>query len=543
MQTEQLLKELDYLLSAALKKCGNMAEAEDITQETLLSALLYLKKGGKIENIRSFLSATMNNKYYDMLRKKYRLPTLTVEEGFDTTDEYDLEQDFLNKEDAETIRCEVAFLTQNYRSVIVKYYFENQSIKAIAEQLNIPSGTVKSRLDFGRKQVKKGFERMEKYAKNSYTPQKLDLNNSGTFGINEEPFSLVCDDLLAQNLLILAYDKPISVGDLSKAIGVAAAYVEPIVKKLVDGQLMKQNSDGKVYSDFIIYQPDDWFKYTKEAEEFTEKHIEKFLLPFKKGVEELKENNLYSEYLERFMIIQIAESGLYSSMESIREKPQTFPQRPNGGRWIAFATVYPENFRDTAGYKGKHNYRLSGRRCSVIRDYLDCPILKFYNYESTLDKYSHLKHSGYGFDKIRDTEMSMLKFFYLLKKGIDPNSVAFEPRMMTNIPLLEERGFISTANGKPRLLVPVLSTSQEMIFFDICKKAYTAFAENIRPHLAEYCKHHKKTIPDHLKSVPDPKLTLPYEPAPMMFVYEAIKRGVHKKDLGFNCPEALLVFD
>ena len=139
--------------------------------------------------------------------------------------------------------------------------------------------------------------------------------------------------------------------------------------------------------------------------------------------------------------------------------------------------------------------------------------------------------------------MNMLKFFYLLKKDISPESVAFEPRMMANIPLLEERGFISTANGKPRLLVPVLSTSQEKLFFDICKKAYTAFAENIRPYLAEYCKHHKKAIPCHLKSVPDQKLTLPYEPAPMMFVYEAITQGVHKKDLGFNCPEVLLVFD
>ena len=66
---------------------------------------------------------------------------------------------------------------------------------------------------------------MEKYLENSYMPQQLAVRNSGTCGMNEEPMSLTEGDTLAQNLLILAYEKPITISDLSKAIGVATAYV------------------------------------------------------------------------------------------------------------------------------------------------------------------------------------------------------------------------------------------------------------------------------------------------------------------------------
>ena len=70
----------------------------------------------------------------------------------------------------------------------------------------------------------------------------------GSTSPDKSPELLVQDDLIAQNLLILAYEKPITVSDLSKAIGIPAAYIEPIVKKLVDGELMTKTDSGKVYT-------------------------------------------------------------------------------------------------------------------------------------------------------------------------------------------------------------------------------------------------------------------------------------------------------
>ena len=542
MPKNQIEAEIEYVLSAAIKKCGSLHDAEDLTQETILSALIYLEKGGIIDNPRTFLSVLLNRKYYDMLRRKYRIPTVSIGDDFDIADDSDFTEDFVRCEEAEQIRREVAYLTESYRSVIVKYYFHNQNLHEISEELGLPVGTVKSRLDFGRKQMKKGVEKMKKYQENSYMPQHLAVRNSGRFGMNGEPMSLTEGDTLAQNLLILAYEKPITVSDLSKSIGVATAYVEPIINKLVEGELMKRMGDGKVYTDFIIYHASDHVKYIHEAEAFVEEHIEAYTEPLQIAIKELKETSFYSQRLERFMMIQIAE-GLFECMESVREKPQIIPDRPNGGKWIAFATIRPQNYSIPEDKRGKEEYGLSGRRCTRIDSYLDTKNLKLYNFESSLDPTGWRKHQGYGFNNFQDVEDNMLKFFYLVKNSINPKTVDLDTRMIKSIPILEERGFITTKNGSPEVLIPILSHEEEKLFLGICSKAQKTFGDNIRPYLAQWCKTHIKEIPLHLTSVPDQKRTMPYEPNVMMFVYEAIHQGVHPRDLGYICPETIAVFD
>lgn len=123
--------------------------------------------------------------------------------------------------------------------------------------------------------------------------------------------------------------------------------------------------------------------------------------------------------------------------------------------------------------------------------------------------------------------------------------------MLQGIPLLCKRGFLSlkqqTADNPtppiPKLQIPCLTHEQEKVFSQICKKAANAFAESIKDPLAAYCSTHRMKIPAHLKSVPDAKLTQPYEPSPMMFVYEAIHAGLHPRNLGYPCPETIVVFD
>ena len=237
MQKDDLLKYMDFILSAAIGKCGNLAEAQDLTQETMLAALCACEKNTPVTNAKGWLLQVLHHKYYDMLRRKYQKPTVVIGDGFDVADERDFLEDMLHREEHEAVRREVAFLAEGYRKVILKHYFYGESVEVIARDMNIPQGTVKSRLNFGRKQIGKGLEKMTVYEENSYQPQCLNVSFYGTSGMNAEPMSLVEGDRLAQNLLILAYEKPVTIAELSKAIGVATAYVEPIVNKLVAGEL------------------------------------------------------------------------------------------------------------------------------------------------------------------------------------------------------------------------------------------------------------------------------------------------------------------
>lgn len=182
------------------------------------------------------------------------------------------DDEYFTSEEASKIRKELNHLSFITREVLIRYYFGNQSVSDIAEGLGIPEGTVKSRLSASRNQMKKGLETME--TRENYLPGEMYLSFGGSQGLKGEPMSLVEENLIVTNLLILAYDKPITVSDLSKAIGISAAYIEPIIKKLVDGELMVQMDSGKVYTDFIITRPQNSLNNFKLQLEFTRKHFE-----------------------------------------------------------------------------------------------------------------------------------------------------------------------------------------------------------------------------------------------------------------------------
>lgn len=165
---------MNYLFSAALKKCGNFEDAEDLTSETLLAALKYPKE---VKDMKKWLSAVLNHKYYDMLRRKYKLPTVSI--NLVSEDVFPCEEENADVPSAEEIRREVAYLSGKYREVIVRHYLNGEKVQSIADKLDIPKGTVLSRLSAGREQIRKGFDSMERYEKQSYQPERLEISCNG----------------------------------------------------------------------------------------------------------------------------------------------------------------------------------------------------------------------------------------------------------------------------------------------------------------------------------------------------------------------------
>ena len=255
MQLPEIQNYVEYLFHIAIKKCGNINDAEDLTQEVLLAAQEY---PGQIANIKSWLSTVLNHKYYDMLRHKYRFPTISI----DVVPE---EMDYLVTEDSEDcrnqadVRREVAFLADKYRTVIVRHYLNGEKVQDIAESLGVPKGTVLSRLSSGREQIRKGFDEMELYERQSYQPERLEVSCNGFQGFHDEPWSLVANDLMKQNILIIAYQQPLTMVEIARALGIPTAYVENAVYDLTKAELMKQVGN-KYFTDFMICRPEERLK-------------------------------------------------------------------------------------------------------------------------------------------------------------------------------------------------------------------------------------------------------------------------------------------
>jgi len=301
MEIKELTQYINAYLKIAVAKCGNIDDAQELCQETFLAALQYLADGKKIVNVQAWLSGVMNHKYYDALRKKYKLPTVSIEtlsDNFadDVTNALTNANDIA--EDAEELRRQIAFLSRIYREVIIRHYFNGESVAQISTALSIPEGTVKSRLSSGRTYIKEGMNDMEHYTKHSFEPQILNVGISGTQGINGEPYCITDGNLIAQNLLLLAYEQPVTETELAKAIGIPAAYIESTVETLVNAELMKR-AGGKVYTDFIIYSHTDVVNSIQPQKTLIENNFELFWRPLQAGLNELRASSFYERLTER----------------------------------------------------------------------------------------------------------------------------------------------------------------------------------------------------------------------------------------------------
>lgn len=533
------------LLAWAIRRCECIEDAEDLVSETQLAALSYLARGGVIDDLRAWLFSVLRRRWNDCLRRKYRSVTVSIGEDFDIADDMEIDGDLLRSETAEEVRRAVAYLGEQYRTILVRHYFRGETVADIAASLGIPAGTVKSRLDFGRKQMKKGMENMKTYSEQSYMPKFLKICNSGVFGANMEPMTIVDDDVLGQNLLVAAYEAPISITDLARAIGVAAAYVEPVVDKLVREQLMKRMGDGRVYTDFIIYTMRDHYISNPDKERFCDENLEYYLPLIGEAIELLKQTDYYTEWLERFMLIDITASAIWNAGEPHR-KPQIMPERPHGGRWIAFGTVYENGERRKGiplSMRTREEYGMGGRRTTVVDEYAGGKSLVMHTYDTSLNPMGYCKLESLVCHNIIDSEEAFLQLAYLIEKGIDPAAVGYPPKLLAGIDGLCEEGFLVKTNDGLRLAVPHLTHAQAEDFFArICRPCAKEIADALTEPLGDYLRTHRVKIPAHLDSVPEQKLTMPHEPPAMGFVFGAIRAGLHKRDLG-NCPETVLIFD
>ena len=163
---EQAMPLMGSLYSGALRMTRNPADAEDLVQETYLRA--YRGFGGFQEgtNLKAWLYRILTNTYINSYRAKQRRPEETdldeVEDlylykrlggleaaSFGRSAEDELMDTFSEAEVKEAIEA----LPENFRMAVLLADVEGFAYKEIAEILEIPIGTVMSRLHRGRKQL------------------------------------------------------------------------------------------------------------------------------------------------------------------------------------------------------------------------------------------------------------------------------------------------------------------------------------------------------------------------------------------------------
>ena len=158
------------LYSAALRMTRNAADAEDVVQETFLKAYRAYHTFQAGTNLKAWLYRILTNTYINRYRKQVRRPNEvdfgevedlylykrmgSVESGRAARSAEDqVLESFVDAD----VKAAVEELPEHFRMPVLLADVEGFSYKEIAEILDVPIGTVMSRLHRGRKALQKAL--------------------------------------------------------------------------------------------------------------------------------------------------------------------------------------------------------------------------------------------------------------------------------------------------------------------------------------------------------------------------------------------------
>jgi RNA polymerase sigma-70 factor (ECF subfamily) len=153
----------DKVYQLCFRMLGNRHEAEDIAQEAFIRAFINIHTFNQKLKFSTWLYRIATNLSIDRIRKKKPDYFLDAElAGTDGLTMYSqlaanimLPEDELESlELQEIIQKAILILPDKYRSVIVLKYIDELSLKEISEILDLPIGTVKTRIHRGRESLK-----------------------------------------------------------------------------------------------------------------------------------------------------------------------------------------------------------------------------------------------------------------------------------------------------------------------------------------------------------------------------------------------------
>lgn len=166
---ELLAPHVEPLYRLAFRFCGSQHEAEELVQDLLVKLYPKYKELMQIEKLRPWLARALRNHFIDQLRQQQRSP---IEYGIDPNNEHNLEEvpesqvchdsdpyrQLARTQLQGQILAAMESLNEEQKSLIMMHDMESYTLAEIAEILDTPIGTLKSRLHRSRARLREILE-------------------------------------------------------------------------------------------------------------------------------------------------------------------------------------------------------------------------------------------------------------------------------------------------------------------------------------------------------------------------------------------------
>ena len=196
---EKLLQENLVPLQRYVKfKISNKHDAEDIIQEVCLTATVKFESIKNVSAFKAWLIGIAHNKCNDYYRQKAKNMDISLE----SLSESALSIGKFGITEQSIVRDTLDVIGDKEKQILYLYFFKNHSQEDIAKQLEIPIGTVKSRLHYAKEKFKQHYPHKET-PKGETTMKKLPeyLPEYKIETSTEAPFSVKWEELMGWFLI------------------------------------------------------------------------------------------------------------------------------------------------------------------------------------------------------------------------------------------------------------------------------------------------------------------------------------------------------
>lgn len=225
-ELEKLYKEAyKAVYWTALSILKNQEDAEDVVQETFITAFEQYDSLKDKSKAVAWIKKIAANKSLNIVTRKrtVNVGDEVLEEVEDIGDNF-LPDSMIESEEIRKIIMDIIHnsLSEDTAMTIILFYFDEMSIKEIAEALNIPQGTVLSRLNYAKKKIKKEVEKYEKENKDKLFAMGLPFLS---MLFEKEAEQVPFKPMPASLLQLSASSKAITAGAASTAAKASAAII------------------------------------------------------------------------------------------------------------------------------------------------------------------------------------------------------------------------------------------------------------------------------------------------------------------------------
>lgn len=154
----EMIRLLPKLRSFALRLCRNPDQADDLVQTTCERAIRSLDQFDPATRLDSWMFRILQNLYFNTVRDTANRARLYDLAMLDFEESYDGAKAAASSLELQRVQVFIGELEEDSREVLLKIAIEGRSYKDVAEELDVPIGTVTSRLARARLKLRDWLE-------------------------------------------------------------------------------------------------------------------------------------------------------------------------------------------------------------------------------------------------------------------------------------------------------------------------------------------------------------------------------------------------